>query len=694
MKFAQYAYVSVFIVCLIVISCGGDGGNEVGPNLPVEQPDVEQPDVEQPDVEQPDVEQPDVEQPDVEQPDVEQPDLVVQSLSVSDSNLNVGQPFMLSATVGNQGDGQSAATTLRYYRSSDATISSEDTEIGMSAVGILSAPHTDPPRGSGKASFDLDQQGEAEGITYANGRLYVVDYFDGKVYVYRTDGQRDSAADFDLDPQNTEPTGITYANGRFYVVGQSGGKVYAYQADGQRDSAADFDLDPLNESPSGITYAENGFYVVGYGPLDDGISFGGSKVYAYRMDGGRDSAADFDLVEPYDSPEGITYANGRFYVVNSGDEGYDDKVYAYRTDGQRDSAADFDLEPLNEGPQGIVYANGRFYVTNDFPVKVYIYPSSDSGSTDDSSASNQSISLTAPSSPGTYYYGACIDSVPGESDAENNCSSAVTLTVEEEVLPVNYGALGFDLFDDCGYAFGISYNYVNEENALGDAIDECVLKRGSRAECAEKSSAYSQCAALAYGYNSNSCWIGSAFGSSENTARSTAFSECNSDNPAGYNCSVVESACNTASSSDSMPISRGGSGSFPTSPPSDSDPLDDFNVEIPSSCPRQVRLCVRDHQCEDGDEIEVKVNGNIVFSGELFNSAQCVSVPVQEGVNPVSLLALNGTGFKGFFCSHSDANTGEIQIHGGATQRWRHRGGAGSTANLNVIIGPPASSCP
>ena len=41
-----------------------------------------------------------------------------------------------------------------------------------------------------------------------------------------------------------------------------------------------------------------------------------------------------------------------------------------------------------------------------------------------------SIALTAPSVAGTYYYGACVDSVPRESDTTNNCSSGVEVTVQ------------------------------------------------------------------------------------------------------------------------------------------------------------------------------------------------------------------------------------------------------------------------
>ncbi len=66
-------------------------------------------------------------------------DLVVDSASVSDSSPDAGASFTLRATVRNRGDAGSAATTLRYYRSSDATISASDTQVGTDAVGGLAA---------------------------------------------------------------------------------------------------------------------------------------------------------------------------------------------------------------------------------------------------------------------------------------------------------------------------------------------------------------------------------------------------------------------------------------------------------------------------------------------------------------------------------------------------------------------------
>ena len=70
------------------------------------------------------------------------PDLVVGSPSVDDSSPTAGATFTLSATVQNDGDGASPATTLRYYRSTDAIISTSDTAEDTDAVDGLAASGT------------------------------------------------------------------------------------------------------------------------------------------------------------------------------------------------------------------------------------------------------------------------------------------------------------------------------------------------------------------------------------------------------------------------------------------------------------------------------------------------------------------------------------------------------------------------
>ena len=77
-----------------------------------------------------------------EPPPPSTPDLVVGSPSVSNSSPLTGASFTLSATVSNDGDGGSPATTLHYYRSTDATVTTSDTEVGTDAVGALLASGT------------------------------------------------------------------------------------------------------------------------------------------------------------------------------------------------------------------------------------------------------------------------------------------------------------------------------------------------------------------------------------------------------------------------------------------------------------------------------------------------------------------------------------------------------------------------
>ena len=69
------------------------------------------------------------------------PDLVVTAASASEAELSPGAAFELTATVGNRG-GDASATTLRYHRSADASITAGDAEVGTDAVAALAAGAT------------------------------------------------------------------------------------------------------------------------------------------------------------------------------------------------------------------------------------------------------------------------------------------------------------------------------------------------------------------------------------------------------------------------------------------------------------------------------------------------------------------------------------------------------------------------
>ena len=71
------------------------------------------------------------------------PDLVVLPLSVNPSTVYVGDTFDIDATVRNDGDVTSAATTLKYYRSNDYRFPTRGTQVGTDSVRSLAPGRTD-----------------------------------------------------------------------------------------------------------------------------------------------------------------------------------------------------------------------------------------------------------------------------------------------------------------------------------------------------------------------------------------------------------------------------------------------------------------------------------------------------------------------------------------------------------------------
>ena len=100
-----------------------------------------------------------------------------------------------------------------------------------------------------------------------------------------------------------------------------------------------------------------------------------------------------------------------------------------------DAGATFTLSATvtNDGDEASAATTLRYYRSTD-----EVITTSDTQEDTDavaelaaSGTSSESVSLTAPSTAGIYYYGACVDSVTGESDTTNNCSESVPVDVTE-----------------------------------------------------------------------------------------------------------------------------------------------------------------------------------------------------------------------------------------------------------------------
>ena len=70
------------------------------------------------------------------------PDLVVESPLANPPNPVSSQSFTLSVAIHNRGKAPASPTTVRYYLSTDSTITTDDTEVGTGTVSELAAPST------------------------------------------------------------------------------------------------------------------------------------------------------------------------------------------------------------------------------------------------------------------------------------------------------------------------------------------------------------------------------------------------------------------------------------------------------------------------------------------------------------------------------------------------------------------------
>ena len=261
------------------------------------------------------------------------PDMVVQTPSVSAVMLTPGQEFTLHVTVHNQGDEQAAATTLHYYRSNNATITSSDTEVGTDEIGVLDASATS----AASIALTAPTSVSAEEGTYYGACVASV------------------SGESNTDNNCSSAVKIT-------VSGQVATEEESDETLEEEEEAA--------EEESSET--EEGDMIVSTSVNDNILTTG----QAFLL---------------------------RATVQNQGTEESPELVLSY----YRSSNATISTQDTQVGTDAV-------------------------SSLDASSIRNESIRLTAPSTPGTYYYGACVASISGESDTPSSCSTGVSVIVEED----------------------------------------------------------------------------------------------------------------------------------------------------------------------------------------------------------------------------------------------------------------------
>ena len=355
------------------------------------------------------------------------PDLEVDTPTVSEAAPEARSRFTLSATVRNQGNGASAFTRLRYYRSTDSTITTGDTEIGTDSVSSLDASE------SGDESISLTAPSTPGTYYYGACVDSVSDESDTTNNCSPTVTVPVGAApapDLVVDTPTVDAsapaTGARFTLNATVRIQGNGASTFTtlryYRSTDSTITSSDTSVG--TDSVSGLSSS---------GSSDESIiltasSTPGTYYYGACVDS---VTGESDTTNNCSAAVSVTVGAA---------PAPDLVVDAPTVDASAPAAgARFTLNAKvrNQGNGSSAVTMLRYFRSTDSTIT-----SSDTSvgtdsvsSLDASESGDESVSLTAPSTPGTYYYGACVEAVSDESDTTNNCSPAVTVTVGAAPAP-------------------------------------------------------------------------------------------------------------------------------------------------------------------------------------------------------------------------------------------------------------------
>ena len=357
-------------------------------------------------------------------------DLTVAAPMASDTNPAAGASFTLSVTVVNGGAASSNATKVRFFRSTDGTITVDDTQVAVADVPALAA--------SGSVTASAVVSAPAAGGTFHYGAC--VDAVPGEVAT----GNNCSPAvtvrvpppgDPDLRIGSTEVFDCCPGPTLLYVNHLMGMRVEVQNAGGGFSSGTTLRLYvstsqavPATDRTEALTVAVP--QLVGSGKLNARGSLnapGTGGTYYYRA-----------CVDAVADESDTTNNCGEVYELRVHADAADFVVGATTSDSTVSAGGTFSIEAMvvNWGSIRSGTATLRYYRSADDTISsadteldTAVVPELGVGRAVDIYR-RYSLQLTAPGTPGTYYYGACVDEAPNEAVTTNNCSLAISVTVQ------------------------------------------------------------------------------------------------------------------------------------------------------------------------------------------------------------------------------------------------------------------------
>ena len=354
------------------------------------------------------------------------PDLAV-TATLSESAVEPEESFRLAARVSNQGRGDAPATMLRYYRSSDASISTSDAEVGTDAVGALAAG------ADGAGSLTLSAPPTPGTYYYGACADAVAD---------ETNTANNCSAAVALTVREPPPGPDLVVTAMLSDAVVDPGETFSLET-GVRNrggaASAATTLRYYRSSDAGISTSDAEVGTDAVGALAAGADGAGSlTLNAPTTPGTYYYGACADAVaEETNTANNCSAAVA--LTVREPPPGPDLVVTATLSDAVVDPGETFSLETAvgNRGGAASAATTLRYYRSSDASIST-----SDAevgtdavGALAAGADGAGSLTLNAPTTPGTYYYGACADAVADESDTSNNCSSPATLDVQRLIGP-------------------------------------------------------------------------------------------------------------------------------------------------------------------------------------------------------------------------------------------------------------------
>ncbi len=384
------------------------------------------------------------------------PDLTVISPSASKTLLAPSESFTFSATVKNSGTASSAATTLRWYRSTDATISTADTALGSAAVGALSADQT--------SAQSTTLTAPAAAGTYWLGAC--ADAVSGE-----SSATNNCSAGVQITVTATAKPDLTVISPSASKTSLAPSESFTFSATVQNSgtaSAAATTLRWYRSTDATISTADTALGSAAVGALSANQTSAQSvSLTAPAAAGTYWLGACADAVSGESSATNNCSA-GVQITVTSPPTAPDLTVInpsASKTSLAPSESFTFSATVKNSGTASSAATTLRWYRSTDAAISAAdtALGSAAVGALSASQTSAQNTTLTAPAAAGTYWLGACADAVSSESSATNNCSAGVQIAVTTTGKPdLTVYSLQFPYQFDAGDSGSVTAGFYNQ----------------------------------------------------------------------------------------------------------------------------------------------------------------------------------------------------------------------------------------